>query len=387
MDDTRLHIFVSCAPGIETLLARECQNLNLKQTQETSSPDPARSVDDGGGILLEGGLLDLYSANLHLRTASRVSVRMGAFYAASFAELRKKAARLEWSKFILPGRELNISVTCHKSRLYHSDAVAERVLGAINDSFTRRNAGSIVCKAGKNGQLVLVRLVNDLCTISVDSSGELLHKRGYRLETAKAPLRETLAAAMLLAFGWDGSAPLIDPFCGSGTIPIEAALLASHIPPGIAREFAFTRWPGFEQQVWHELLTAARKEIISPQIKIIGSDRDAGAIKMASANAARAGQKDVIQFQQQSISDLTPLDTAGWIVTNPPYGVRVSTGKDLRDLYARFGKILRNDFMGWHAGILSNDPKLSGNMGLPLPYAEWRFINGGIPVKFQLFDF
>ena len=142
MDDTRYHIFVSSAPGIEPLLARECQNLNFNQTQETPSPDPARSVDDGGGVLLEGGLQDVYSANLHLRTASRVSVRMGAFYADSFAELRKKAARLDWSKFIHPGRELNISVTCHKSRLYHSDAVAERVLGAINDSLIRRNAGS-----------------------------------------------------------------------------------------------------------------------------------------------------------------------------------------------------------------------------------------------------
>lgn len=386
MDDPRFKFFVSCAPGIEPLLADECDVLNLSKSQETQVDGLPGKGEDAGGILLEGHLVDLYRCNLHLRTASRVSARLGEFNAFSFAELRKKTGRLEWDRFIHPGQALNISVTCHKSRLYHSDAVAERVLGAINDYFKGLNAGSKPCVQTRQGQLVLVRLVNDLCTISIDSSGELLHKRGYRLETAKAPLRETLAAAMLLASGWDGRAPLIDPFCGSGTIPIEAALLSASIPPGINREFAFMRWSGFKRDLWQDLLTSARSDITTAKSQIRGYDRDTGAITIAASNAARAGQKDVISFKQQSISDLAPQEALGWIITNPPYGMRITSGRDLRDLYARFGDILRIKFKGWKAGILISDPKLGGNLGLPPAQSEWRFINGGIRVKFNLFQ-
>ena len=386
MADPRLQIFVSCAPGIEPLLSAECQALGLTRVKETLPEGSTSAGEDAGGMLLQGSLQDVYRCNLHLRTASRVTVRLSTFHAVSFAELRKKAARLDWGRYFLPGQELNISVTCHKSRLYHSDAVAERVLGAINDAFITQKAASKPCVAGKQGQLVLVRLANDQCTISIDSSGELLHKRGYRQETAKAPLRETLAAAMLLASGWDGSASLVDPFCGSGTIPIEAALLAARIPPGINREFAFMRWPGFNRELWQDLLSIARKEITPVTTQIFGFDRDAGAISIATSNAARAGQKDLIQFKQQAISLLSPSNLPGWIITNPPYGVRVSSGRDLRDLYARFGELLRSKFTGWQAGILVSDPRLGGNLGLPEMHKEWRLINGGIPVKFQVFS-
>jgi len=315
-----------------------------------------------------------------------VSVRVGEFYAAAFSELRKKAARLSWEHYLVPGQPVKISVSCHKSKLYHSDAVAERVLGAINDHFAAFTGNKKTSKISTDGQLILVRLVNNQCTISMDSSGNLLHKRGYRQETAKAPLRETLAAALLLAVGYDGSRPLIDPFCGSGTIPIEAALIAGHIPPGIAREFAFTRWPNFDPAAWSSLLQQVRKEILPPSQPILGYDRDAGAIKIAAANAARAGQKDFVIFRQQSISDLQALDSTGWLVTNPPYGVRVHSNKDLRDLYARFGSIILNSLEGWQVGILSNDPVMAGNLALPEPAAEWRFINGGIPVKLHVFQ-
>lgn len=386
MEAFQHQIFVSCAPGIEPLLADECKALNLKKANQPTIVDSPNAGEDNGGLLLEGSLLDVYRCNLHLRTASRVSVRLGAFNAVSFPELRKKAARLDWQSYIRPGQELYINVTCHKSRLYHSDAVAERILGAINDSFTRRNTATSLCKSSKNGQLVQVRLVNDVCTISIDSSGELLYKRGYRQETAKAPLRETLAAAMLLAAGWDAASPIIDPFCGSGTIPIEAALLASRIPPGITREFAFMRWPGFNQSTWQSLLTTARNDIKPVHVKIFGSDRDAGAIKIAAANAARAGQKASIEFKQQSISDLVAIEAPGWVITNPPYGIRVSSGKDLRDLYARFGEILRTSFAGWQVGIMSSDPRLTGNLGFKSAQSEWRFVNGGIPVKFHIFQ-
>jgi len=383
-----LRFFVSCAPGLEMILAQELKALNLTILE----PEPATAAsknrvlpDDPGGWLLSGSLEDVYRSNLYLRTASRVSVRLGEFYAAAFSELRKKASRLEWERYLSPGQPVHLSVTCHKSRLYHSDAVAERVVGAINDRFSNSKKET---QPSKNGQLVLVRLVNDLCTISVDSSGALLHKRGYRLESAKAPLRETLAAALLLLSGWSGEMTLIDPFCGSGTIPIEAALLARNIPPGVARDFAFMHWPGFVPHEWERVLHSARDGIIRQDSHIFGYDRDQGAVQSAISNASRAGLNEVIHFQRQSISELSPpRSNPGWLITNPPYGVRISGSKDLRNLYARFGNLLTTAFSQWQAGILCYDKKLTANLGLPPQQASYHFTNGGLPVDFNVFAF
>lgn len=386
MNAHNYRIFISCAPGMEPILKNEIRGLGVEPAPVEDRKDDKNSTEEPGGVLLNGGLEDIYRCNLHLRTASRVSVRLGDFYAAAFSELRKKAARLSWEQYLTPGQTVSISVTCHRSKLYHSDAVAERVLGAINDHFSALAGKASPCTPNKDGQLILVRLVNNQCTVSVDSSGDLLHKRGYHQETAKAPLRETLAAALLLAAGYDGSRPLIDPFCGSGTIPIEAALIARSIPPGIARDFAFMHWPNYDRTAWNELRQIARENILPPDQPIFGFDRDAGAITIATANASRAGQKDAITFIKQPISELKTMERAGWIITNPPYGVRVRSNRDLRDLYARFGSILINSFAGWQIGILCNDPALTGNLGLPNPDSTWCLINGGIPVKYQIYQ-
>ncbi len=275
--------FAVAAPGLHALLAAEMRQLGLI---------PATSEGESGGVGFNGGLGELYTANLRLRTASRVLVRLGGFHAASFSELVARAARLEWERYLQPGQPFHISVTCHKSRLYHSSAVAERVAAAIG---TRLGAPSPLTRATdeeaeRPAQLILARLLNDQVTLSLDSSGALLHRRGYRLETAKAPLRETLAAALLLASGWDRSSPLLDPFCGSGTIAIEAARMALGIPPGAQRSFAFMDWPGFQPQLWGEILSAAAvPEPLASIPAIQASDRDAGAIRIAQANAERAG--------------------------------------------------------------------------------------------------
>ncbi len=323
--------FAVTTPGLEPFTAEELRLLSLR------SNDFSRSIiPEPGGVTFKGALPDLYRANLHLRTATRLLARLGNFfYATTFPELESRASRLPWERFLVPGQPVAIRVTCHKSKLYHSDAVARSVAAGLA---VRLGKPSPLVKADDESdptpQLVVVRLADDRCTVSVDSSGTLLHKRGYRQAVAKAPLRETLAAALLLASGWDRVSPLLDPFCGSGTIPIEAALMAQDLPPGLHRRFAFMDWPGFDAALWQSLLSASPH--LRPASPILASDRDAGAIQMARANAERAGVADLIEFRCQAVSSITPPAGPGWVVTNPPYGLRVSQGKDLRDLYAQF---------------------------------------------------
>lgn len=391
--------FVVTAPGFEEITSSEMRRIGLlpkpaarkgRSTPARPGGTPAEPGDDSGGVAFDGHPEHLYRANLRLRTASRVLVRLGDFDASAFPELVKKAAVLDWVRYLKPGRPVRLHVTCHKSRLYHTDAVAERVLAAIEKRMGRRSPA--VKPADDNpanpAQLIVVRIADDHCTISIDSSGALLHRRGYRLETAKAPLRETLAAAMLLASGWDLSAPLLDPFCGSGTIAIEAALLAAGRAPGLYRHFAFQDWPFYEPETWDTVRAAALKAASSaPMPPILASDRDAGAVRIAQANAERAGVLGQIEFSQRAISAIEPAAAAvsagavpGWVVTNPPYGVRVSTGADLRSLYAQFGNVLRARCPGWKVAVLCGDPLLLGQIGIPLE-TVFSTINGGLPVK------
>lgn len=382
MTSTSLPLYAVCAPGLEPFTAAELRALGLLPAGQAAGD----SLSGGeGGIEFNTDLEGLFRANLQLRTASRVLLRLGTFHAVSFVELRKKAAALPWEQYLRPGQAVALRVTCRKSRLYHSDAVAERVAGAIGD---RLRTPPDVRKLDENApgdppQLIVVRFLNDKCTVSLDTSGALLHRRGYRQALAKAPLRETLAAGMLLAAGWDGSAPLIDPFCGSGTIPIEAALLACKIPPGYKRRFAFQRWPGHPSALWQSVWNSAHGQITGGCPPILASDRDAGAVQMAGENAQRAGIADHITFTRQAVSAALPTEQPGWIITNPPYGVRVTGGKDLRDLYAQFGNILRAQFSGWRVALLCSEDRLVAQMQIAFRHSLG-LINGGLPVTLYI---
>ena len=368
--------FAVTAPGLEPLCARELRGLAIRPT-----------VDEGG-VLWNGAIESIARANLWLRTASRVLVRVSEFRATAFYELELQAKRIAWDRFVAAGSSVEFRVTCRKSKLYHSDAVAQRFARTVE----RRVPGVRIAKAkaaddddeatdSSDHQLFVVRFLHDVCTVSVDSSGALLHRRGYRQQIAKAPLRETLAAAALLGAGWSGDVPLVDPMCGSGTIPIEAACLARLIAPGRDRGFAFLRWPEFNQQVWIKLLDDARAgELPSSPVEIAGADRDAGAIDAARANAARAGVADDIEFNVQPISALTPAEPPGLVVSNPPYGVRVGESDELRNLYAQLGNVIRRQRPGWTLALLSADRRLEQQTRLAF---EERFQtrNGGIPVR------
>jgi putative N6-adenine-specific DNA methylase len=392
----RFQIFAPTAPGLESIAAGELKGLGVRGNQEV------------GGVAFGGELERVYEANLWLRTASRIVVRLGQFHASTFYELERHSKKLPWPDFLPESGAVEVRVTCRKSKLYHSDAVAERVLSAIAGSASRnvqlRAASSVGDEDGEEGengggegtsagqvrgptQLFIVRIVHDQCEISADSSGELLHRRGYRKEVAKAPLRETLAAAMVLASGWEGQrgAPLLDPMCGSGTIPIEAALIARGIAPGLQRDFQFMKWPTFDRDLWNGIIEKARSTQTNPELDIRGADRDAGAISAAMHNAARAGVAGDTGFSVESLSgsiDATE-DVAigeGWILTNPPYGVRVGESKDLRDLYSALGTALKTK-RGWRIGLLTSDAVLAAQMRLPL-WSRFATRNGGIAVSF-----
>ncbi|MBV9879705.1 MAG: hypothetical protein JO180_04375 [Gemmatirosa sp.] len=371
--------FAVTAPGLAPLAADELRALHIVPT-----------AVEPGGVAFEATPEKLWTANLWLRTASRVVVRVAHFRVTAFHELERFARAVAWERFVDATRPIALRVTCRKSRLYHSDAVAERVGAAIarrvgsaggwaaardDDQDERDDDGEAAA------QLFTVRIVHDVCTVSVDASGTLLHRRGYREALARAPLRETLAAALLLASRWDGRAPLLDPMCGSGTIPIEGALLARRIAPGRRRRFAFMDWPDFDAARWQALLDRADADALpAAPGPILASDRDAGAVRATQENAERAGVAADLQIARRPLSAIEPPDGRGWVVTNPPYGKRVGEGDALGPLYAAFGDVLRARAPGWSVLMLSADPRLERRTGL-----SWRealhTANGGIPVR------
>lgn len=367
--------FAVTAPGLEPLCAAELRGLEIRAT-----------VEDGG-VRWDGSIDSIARANLWLRTATRVLVRVAEFRATAFFEVELHAKRIGWDRYVSAGSSVEFRVTCRKSKLYHSDAVAQRFAQAIE----RRVPGVRVAKAktgdeedaveNSDRQLFVVRLLHDVCTVSVDSSGALLHRRGYRQQVAKAPLRETLAAAILLGAGWNGDVPLVDPMCGSGTIPIEAARLARLIAPGRDRDFAFLRWPEADRARWTRLLDDARSgELPAAPVEITGADRDAGAIDAARGNAERAGVADDIDFRVQPISALQQAEAPGLIASNPPYGARIGESDSLRNLYAQLGNVARTQRPGWTLALLSADKRLEQQTRLAFE-ERFRTRNGGIPVR------
>jgi putative N6-adenine-specific DNA methylase len=369
-----MNCFAICAPGLEPLLEAELTDLSIK----------CRAVP--GGVEWTGSESSIAIANLWSRIASRVVVRIGEFRARSFFELERHAKKIEWEKYLPAGAPVQFRVTARKSKLYHTGAIAQRLEEAI-----ARRAGKDIVIAGSEGeddesdaaaQLFIVRFERDEAVISADTSGALLHRRGYRQAIAKAPLRETLAAAMLRGAGWNAKTPLVDPMCGSGTIPIEAAMIARRIPPGLHRTFSFLGWPGADVARWNALVEHARSQIAGrSSVAMAGSDRDAGAIEASRANAARAGVADDIEFAIKPISAVDPVGSgSGLLITNPPYGERIGESDAIRNLYAQAGNVARAKFPGWTFAMLSPGKALESQVGIDFE-EKLKTSNGGIPVR------
>lgn len=373
VEKNRLKLFAMTAPGIEGILAAELARIGVRVGGSVA-----------GGVAFGGDRADLQRVNLWSRVATRVVARVDEFHASSFHELERRAKKVEWARYLSQGGSFRFRVTCRKSRLYHSDAVAQRLAAAAERAVGAKvisSSGDDEEDAAETGQLFIVRIADDICTISADSSGELLHRRGYRQAVAKAPLRETLAAAILLGSEWDRVSPLVDPMCGSGTIAIEGAMMSRGIAPGVGRKFAFESWPGHDGGSWARLLEEARTAPLPRAAgPIIASDRDAGAVATTIANAERAGVSGDIEVSERPVSAVEFPSTPGWIVSNPPYGLRVGESGPLRNLYSQLGKILRERAGGYLLALLSADRALESQLRLELREV-FRTTNGGIPVR------
>lgn len=348
-----------------------------------------RAVDDAG-VSFDATPEALARAHVGSAVASRIIVRLAEFEARGFAELERHAKRVPWDRVVTAGRHVRLRVTSRKSKLYHTGAIAERLWPALVAAGAVPEATAAPADdeaddvaAPDDAQLIVVRVHRDVVTISADASGALLHRRGWRLATAKAPMRETLAAALLAAAGYDGSAPLVDPMAGSGTIGIEAARHARGLAPGLDRSFAFERWPGHDAALLARVREAARAAALprAPH-PILCNDRDAGAVAAIAANAERAGVRDDLEIRQGPASRVAMPAGPGWIVTNPPYGKRITGGDDPRDLYISLGRTWRAHAAGWRVAVVG-PPALARAFALPLtPAADTR--NGGLAVSFLL---
>lgn len=374
-----LRWFVVAAPGLEEVVRAEAAAL--------PGATAARLVK--GGVELDGGLEVGMRANLHLRAATRVLVRVGEVKAREFPALRRKLAALPWGSFVRPGERVKVGASAAKSRLYHTGGIEEQLWFALAD------AGVAAVKepphGGDDGEgdpevlRVMIRGENDLFTVSVDSSGELLHRRGWRTEAGKAPLRETLAAGMLSLAGFDPAEPFVDPMCGAGTFALEACALALRIPPGLRRTFAFERWPGFDAAVWRAIVAEAEGSVLTAgRAPIAAFDRDARVVEIARRNAARAGMSAHVAIEQAALGERAAPEGKGLVLLNPPYGRRLQAGGQAR-LGRDIVRALRARFSGWRAGVVVADPAMEQGLGVR-PRAVFRLVNGGMKVKLVLFD-
>ncbi|WP_020593509.1 THUMP domain-containing class I SAM-dependent RNA methyltransferase [Kiloniella laminariae] len=365
--DDKLEIFLVSVPGLEAVLCEEAAEKGFREP-----------VVVNGGVTIAGDWRDVWRANLELRGASRVLVRLGAFRAMHLAQLDKRARKFPWGETLRKDVAVRVEVSCKASRIYHKGAAAQRIERAIQEEF----GAAISSEASVS---IKVRIHDDLCTISVDSSGETLHKRDHKVAVSKAPMRETLASLFLRQCGYNGTEPVVDPMCGSGTFIIEAAEIAAGLKPGRSRHFAFQELAGFEPEGWERL--RAKGTSTTPTVSFYGSDRDPGAVRMSRENAKRAGVENFTEFQELEIKNIAPpAGPAGLVIINPPYGTRIGEVKSLKPLYQALGLALKTRFSGWRVGLITTADPLAKSTGLPFSKTSDPVSHGGLNVRLYSTD-
>lgn len=367
-----LDLIATCAFGLEAIVRRELESLGLEA-----------AVGDPGRVHFRGTRETVCRANLWLRTADRVLIQIATFSAADFDALFETTRGLNWGKYIPVSGRFPVSGRSIKSTLSSVPACQRAVKRAMVDALRRDHTCDELLEDGPEYK-VEVALLKDVATLTLDTTGRSLHRRGFRTQLSRAPLKETLAAALVQLSYWKPDRPLIDPFCGSGTIPIEAALIGRNIAPGLAREFSFQDWPDYPGELWDDLCSEARgqqHEKLSE--RILGSDRDGRVLRSARENAERAGVASDIHFQEGSFETLSSKRRFGCLITNPPYGERIGGDYELDDLYRSIPDVLRK-LPTWSHYFLTAYPQFESIVGRPADRRR-KLYNGRIECTYYQF--
>lgn len=358
--------------GLETVLAGELTALGAKDVKVLN-----RAVSFVGDKAL------MYKANLWLRTALKILKPIKEFKARNEVELYKGIAQIDWEEYFGVDDTLSINTVVASPYFNHSQFVALKAKDAIVDQFRSKFNKRPSIDTESPTILLNIHLTEDDCSVSIDSSGESLHKRGYRLNSTIAPINEVLAAGMIMLTGWEGNSNFLDPMCGSGTLPIEAALIAYNIPPGIFRkEFGFEKWKDFDADLFESIYNDDEN---SREFKhaIVGADISAGAIRIASENVKNAFLTNKIELMVKSFESSLPSDEGGLVIMNPPYGERIKKN-NIQEFYQSIGNVLKRNFAGFDVWILSGNKDALEYIGLH-PSKKITLYNGAIECKFQKF--
>ncbi len=368
----KFKIVVKTFAGLEPVLAEEIRALGA----ESVTPE-RRAVSFIGNKAL------LYKANFLLRTALKVLRPIAQFRIAKKEDLYNHAKNIPWSEFLTLGKSFSIDSTVQSDFFVNSMYASLKVKDAIADYF-RESVGKRPSVDPDDPDIrVHIYLMGDHCEISLDSSGESLHKRGYRIGQGEAPINEVLAAGMILLAGWNGETPFLDPMCGSGTLLIEAAMIAKGIPAGIYRKsFGFEKWLDFDENLFSEIYNADYER--ESTIRIFGSDKSVQSCAIAKANIKNAGLSKVIEVEAKDFIDLDAPFENGFIVTNPPYGERLKP-QSLIELYRSMGDVLKQKYAGYSAWIISSSEDGFKSIGLK-PSKKIELFNGSLPCSYRKFE-
>jgi len=371
---TTYSLFVTCPRGLEAPLSQELEQLKCQDI---------RAVD--GGVACKGGMEQVYRINLHSRTASRVLLRLTKSGYRSEQDIYKAAKNIRWTDWFDLEQTFKVKVEGKRAQVKSLDFVGLKIKDAVCDVF--RDACDARPSVGKIRPDIRIHAFIDERDIQIfiDTSGEALFKRGYRQDTGEAPMRENLAAGLLLLAGYDGTQPFQDPFCGSGTIVIEAAWIATRRAPGLMRRFGFEKLKNFDAALWKKLQHEAETQIRPAPAPISGSDNDRHMIRAAVANAQAAEVDTFVRFEVKDAQDTRPNGEGGILISNPPYGVRLAEVQALQALYPQLGAWLKQHYAGWLAGMFTGDRDMPKFMRLS-PKRKIPLHNGNLDCRLFLMD-
>jgi putative N6-adenine-specific DNA methylase len=374
MSTNSFPILVKTFQGLEQVLASELMKLGATEDLQIHR----RAVSFTGNLAM------LYKANLHCRTAIRVLKPIITFKAGSADEVYELTKKVNWDEILDLKKTFSIDAVIYSDVFKHSKFVSYRVKDAIADYFTEKYEKRPSVSVENPDIFINVHISQTTCTISLDSSGESLHKRGYRVSQNEAPLNEALAAGLIMLTGWDGNCDFVDPMCGSGTLLIEAAMIALNIPPGIYRkEFAFEKWADFDEDLFDGLYNdqSGEREF---KYKIYGSDISPKAIKISESNVKSAALSKYIELKVCSIQQLEAPSDKGIVIINPPYGERI-TSNDIFTLYSAIGERLKHHFMGYEAWVISSHKECLTQIGLK-PSKKIRMLNASLECEYCKYE-